>query len=129
MPALAEFLAHDRQQLRFPIPDGLVAQLDAAQQQDLAQVAQRQSTAQAAEHHEGDDVAGQADPVQHSAAALIELPAAVPAAEPAITLGCDLWPLGHSLRATADTLHPIHPISNTAAPTLLGRSLLSQIAP
>jgi hypothetical protein len=29
MPAFAEFLTHDRQQLRFPVPDGLVAHIDA----------------------------------------------------------------------------------------------------
>ena len=107
MQALAELFAHDRQQLRFPIPDGLMAHLDAPQKQDLAEVAQCQTIAQTAEHHECDDVARQAGPVQHAAAALVELTAAVPAAVPAIALCRDLRPFRHSFRATADTVHPI----------------------
>ena len=39
MPAFAQLVAHDGQQLRLPIPDGLVADLDPAQRHDLAQVA------------------------------------------------------------------------------------------
>ena len=42
---LAELVAHDRQQLGFPVPDRLVAYLDAPQEQDLAQVSQGQAVA------------------------------------------------------------------------------------
>jgi hypothetical protein len=58
VPALAELFAHDRQQLRFPVPDGLVAHLDAPQEQELTEVAQCQTIAQTAEHHKSDDIAG-----------------------------------------------------------------------
>jgi hypothetical protein len=88
-----------------------VAHFDASQEQDLAQVSQGQAVAQAAEHHEGDDVAGQAGPIEHSAAALIELATAVSTTEPAIALCCDLRPFRHSFRAAANTVHFVHPIS------------------
>ena len=50
---------------------------DSTQRQDLAQATERQPVAHPAEHHEGDDVAGQAGPVQHTATALVKLPPAV----------------------------------------------------
>jgi transposase-like protein len=64
------------------------------------------------EYDERDDVAGQPGPVQHAAAALVELPTAVPAAKPAIALCCDLRPLRHGARAAVDTTHRVHPISD-----------------
>src|SRR3954454_20738397 len=53
-------------------------------------VAQAQLVAQAPEHDEGDDVGRVLGPVQHRAGALVELPAAPAAAEPAIVLGLAL---------------------------------------
>ncbi len=55
----------------FQFPNGLVTKVDPAQRHDLAQVAGRQPVAEPAEHHERDDVAGQAGAVQHAAAALV----------------------------------------------------------
>lgn len=110
--AFAEFLAHDRQQFRFPVPDGLVACFDTPQKQDLAQIPQGEAVAQTAEHHEGDDVAGQAGPIEHAAAALVELAAAVSAPEPALAPCRDLRPFRHCFRAAASTVHPAHPVSN-----------------
>ena len=52
-----------------------------------------------------DDVAGQAGSVQHAAAALIELPAALPAAKPPVALCRDLTTLRNPSRATANTIH------------------------
>ena len=105
-PALAELIAHDRQQLRLPVAVGFVAHLDPTQRHDLAQVAQRQPVAEPAEHHEGNDVAGQAGPVQHAAAALVELPPAGTAAEPPLAASRHLPPLGHGRRPTAHAVHP-----------------------
>ncbi len=113
VPALAERVAHDRQQLRLPIANGLMAHLDPAQRHDLAQVAERQPIAQPAEHHEGDDVAGQAGPVQHACAALVELPPAGPAAEPPVAARRHLPPLGHGGRPTAHAVHPDNPLDAT----------------
>jgi hypothetical protein len=45
--------------------------------------------------HEGNDIARQACAVQHAAAALVELPAAAPASEPAVATSRDLRPLRH----------------------------------
>ena len=81
------------------------------------QIAQGQPVVPPAEHHEGDDVAGQAGPVQHAAAALVELPAAGPAAEPPVATRRHFRPLCHSLRATAHAVHlaspALHPLSKT----------------
>jgi hypothetical protein len=74
---LTQRVSHDGQQLRFPYPDGFVADGIPPQQEDLAKISQCQPVAQAAEHHEGDDVAGQPSPVQHPAAAFVELLGAV----------------------------------------------------
>ena len=82
---------------------------DPAQRHDLAQVAQGQPVAEPAEHHEGDHVAGQASPVQHAGAALVELPPAGPAAEAAVAGSGDPGPLGHRIRATAHAVHPLSP--------------------
>ena len=84
MPPLAEFIAHDGQELCFPVANSLMADLEAAEEQDLAQVPQGQPVAQAAAHHEGDDVTRQAGPVQRPGAAFVELLAALPASEPTI---------------------------------------------
>jgi len=107
--ALAQRITQDRQQLRLPVANSFVAHVDAAQRHDLAQVAERQPVAEPAEHYEGDDVAGQAGPVQHAAAALVELPPAVPAAEPPVAASRDLRPHGHGRRATAHAIHPDAP--------------------
>jgi hypothetical protein len=82
-----------------------VANLDPAQRHDLAQVAQGQPVAQPAEHHEGNDVARQRGPVQHAATALVELPAAVPAAEAAIAARRHLSPLRHRHGLTPHAVH------------------------
>ena len=92
-----------------PVAEGLMAHLDPAQRHDLAQVAQGQPEVPPAEHHEGDDVAGQAGAVQHAAAALVELPPAGPAAEAAIILCRKLRPLGHGRRATAHAVQSNSP--------------------
>ena len=105
-PALAQRVAHDGQELRLPVPDGFVADLDPTQRHDLAQVPQGQPVAEPAEHHEGDDVAGQAGPVQHAPAALVELPPAGSAAGPPVAPRRRLRPLGYSCRPTAHAVHP-----------------------
>ena len=92
---LAQRLAHHRQQLRFPPPDGFMADSEPAQQHDLTQVPQRQPVAQPAEHHERDDVARQRRAIEDTVGALVELPVAVPAPEPTIALRCQVRPLGH----------------------------------
>ena len=109
MPVLAQRVAHDWQQLRLPIPDGLVAYLDPTQPQDFAQVTEHQPVVPQADHHEGDDVAGLAGPVQHASTALVELPPAGPAPEPPIALRRDLGPLRCRIRATANAVHAASP--------------------
>ena len=118
MPALAQLVAHDRQQLCLPVTNSLVADLDPAQGQDLAQVAQGQPVAEPAEHHEGDDVAGQAGPVQHAGTALVELPSTDPAAEAAIATSRDLRPLSHRRRSAVNTVHAASPFVEMLSATL-----------
>ena len=62
----------DRQQRRVPVANGVVADFKVARRDDPAQVAERQPVAELAEHHEIDGGAGQARPVQHAGAALIQ---------------------------------------------------------
>src|SRR5919202_5086398 len=73
--ALPEFSGQDRGQLGFPVPDSFVAEHDAALQEHLAEILQREAVAQAPEHHEGDDVVRVLVPVQQAADALVELTA------------------------------------------------------
>ena len=103
--SFTQFIAHDGQQLCLPVPDGLIAHLEPPKRHDLTQVAQGQAVAQTAENHKADDVAGQAGSVQHAAAALIELPTALPAAKPPVALSRDLTTLRNPPRTTADTNH------------------------
>ena len=79
---------------------------DAAQEEHLAEVAQRQAVAQAPQHHEGDDVGRVLRPVEHPGAALVELLGAGAAAEPAVALGGALRPLRHRRGAAAHAVHP-----------------------
>src|SRR5215469_800043 len=78
----AQRIFHHGQQLRLPLPDALMADVEPAQQHDLAEIPQCQPVAQPAKHHEGDDVARQRRTVEDTATALVELLAAVPAPEP-----------------------------------------------
>jgi len=76
-----------------------------AEQEHFTQIPEGQPIAQTAENHEADDVARKGHPVQHSATALVELPTAIPAAEPLVALNRDLPTLRNRRRATADTIH------------------------
>src|SRR6188474_969049 len=80
-----EFLSQSRREFRLPIPHRLMAEHDAADQKHLGEIAQAELVAQAPEHHERDDVARILRPVQQAGAALVELPAALAAAEPTIS--------------------------------------------
>jgi hypothetical protein len=111
VPPLAESIFHNRQQLRLPVPNGLTDHHEPAQQEDFAQIPEGQPVAQTAEDHEAYNVARQAGPVQHAAAALVELLAAVPAAEPPVALSCDLPTLRDRRRSAADTIYSRHSIS------------------
>src|SRR5215218_7504740 len=79
-----------------------MAEHDATHGEHLGQVAEAQLVAQAPEHHERNDVGGVLRPVQHTAAALIELLATGTAAEPAIALGGALRSLRDRLRPTVN---------------------------
>src|SRR4051812_44207979 len=94
MPALAELVGQCRRELRFPLAGGLMAEDDPADEEHLAEVAQGQAVAQPPQHHERDDIGGVLGVVQHGAGALVELLAAIAAAEPAIALGfaIEFWP-------------------------------------
>jgi hypothetical protein len=105
-PTATEFLSQSRREFRLPIPHRLVAEHDAADQEHLGEIAQAELVAQAPEHHERDDVARILRPVQQAGAALVELPAALAAAEPAISLSRALWPLRRSRRTAALAPHP-----------------------
>ena len=52
-----------------------------------------------------DDIARVLGPVQYSCGALIELPTALAASEPAIALSRALWPLRHTRRTAIQTPH------------------------
>src|SRR4051812_10464148 len=62
------------------------------------------------EHHEHDDIGRILGPVQHAAAAFIELLAARTAAEPAIALGGALGSLRHGFRPAFQAPHPRPPL-------------------
>jgi len=94
MPAPAKLAGQCWRELRLPVSDSFMAEDDPTLDEHLGQVAQSQPVAQPLEDHEGDDVGGVLRPVQQATAALIELPVAVAAAEPAVTLGRALPPLG-----------------------------------
>src|SRR5690349_5382574 len=79
-------------QFRLPVPHRLMAEHDAADQEHLGEIAQAELVAQAPEHHERDDVARILRPVQQAGTALVKLPAALAAAEPAISLSRALRP-------------------------------------
>jgi hypothetical protein len=83
-----------------------MAEDDAALEKNLGQIAQGQPIAQPPQHHEGDDVRGVLDVVQQAAAALVELLAALAAAEPAIAPSRAFWPLRHGGGAAGHTVHP-----------------------
>jgi hypothetical protein len=61
-----------------------IAEDDATLEEHLAQVAQGQAVAQVPEHHERDAIGRVLGPVQQAGASLVELLAAIPAAEPMI---------------------------------------------
>src|SRR5215217_3391396 len=102
----SQLIGQNGREFRFPVADGLVAEDDAALEEHLAEVVQREAVAQAPEHHERDDVARILGPVQHAAAALIELPAAVAAAKAPVALRRAIPPLRGGRRATVDAFHP-----------------------
>ena len=109
VPASPEFAGQGRRELGVPVPHRLVAEHEAAVEEHLAEVAQGQAVAQPPQHHQGDDVGRVLRPVQHAGAGLVELPAAVTAAEPAVALGGALRPLRHRRRAAAHAVHPRPP--------------------
>ena len=115
-PAPPQILGQGRGELGFPLPDGLMAEHDAAHGEHLGQIAQAQLVAQAPEHHEGDDIGGILGPVQQGAGALVELLATGPAAEPAIALGGALGSLRYSFRPTFHTPHPRPPLAKRGGP-------------
>src|SRR4051794_38110048 len=108
-PAPPQILGQGRRELGLPLPDGLIAEHGAAHGKHLGQIPQGQFVAQAPEHHEGDDVGRILRPVQQRVGALVELLAAVSAAEPAIALGGTLGPLRHSFRPAFQAPHPRPP--------------------
>src|SRR4051812_27265186 len=108
-PAPPQVLGQGGGELSLPLPDGFIAEHNAAHGEHLGQVTQAQLVAQAPEHHEGDDIGRVLRAVQHTAAALVELLAACAAAEPAIALGGVLGPLRHSLRPALYAAHS-HPL-------------------
>jgi hypothetical protein len=65
---------------------------DAADEEDLSQVAQAEFVPQTPRHHEGDDVGGLQGSVQQPQAAFVELLAAAATPEPAVALGGALRP-------------------------------------
>ena len=116
MAALPQFMGQNRCELGLPVApidlfrSSIMAEHDAAVKKHLGQVPQGQAVAQAPQHHQRDHVARILGPVQHSGAALIELRAAVPAAETAIALGGPVPPLGYRHRPAAHAFHPELPI-------------------
>jgi hypothetical protein len=102
---LLKFAGQDGCEFRFPVPDGLVAEYDPALEEHLAEIAQDQAVAQPPQHHQRDNVARVLCTVQQAGTAPIELLAAIAAAEPAITLGGAVRPLGKSGRIAAEAFH------------------------
>ncbi len=92
-----------------PLPDAFMADGEAAQQHNLAEIPRCRPVAQPTEHDERNDVARQRRSIEDTVAALVELFAAVPAPEPTIALCCPVWPLGHRRRVTAYAFHRNQP--------------------
>src|SRR3984893_8323818 len=70
----------------FPIPHGLIAEDEPADQEHFRQIPQAELVAKPPEHHESNDITRVLGSVQEAGAALVELLAAITAAEPAIAL-------------------------------------------
>jgi hypothetical protein len=100
-----QWFGQGRRQLGFPLANRLVAEHNAADQEHLRPVTQGELVAQAPEHHEGNDVGGILGPVQHAAAALVELLAADATAEPTVALRGALDPFRNGGRAAPNALH------------------------
>jgi hypothetical protein len=79
---------------------------DAALEEHLGQITPREPVAQPPQHHQGDHVRGVLRGVQHAAAALIELPAAVAAPKAPVALRHAIPQLRSARRATVDAFHP-----------------------
>src|SRR5690348_7690777 len=73
-PTPPEFGAQDGSELRLPLADCLVAEDDAALEEHLAEILEREAIAQAPKHDQSDDVRGILGLVQRAGAALVELP-------------------------------------------------------
>jgi hypothetical protein len=84
--AVPAFGRQDGGQLCRPLSNGLVAEDDAALEDHLAELLQREAVAQAPEHDQGDDVGRILGPVQHAGTALIELLVAATAVKVPITV-------------------------------------------
>ena len=107
--APAECLGENRREPRLPLADRLTAEDDAAPEEHLSQVTQGQAVAKAPEDHEGNHVRRVLSMVQQPAATLVELLAALTAAEPTVAPGRALRPLRHGGGAAGHTVHPHFP--------------------
>jgi len=85
--------------LCFPVAHHFMAEHDATDGGHLGQIAQGELVAKAPEHHEGDNVGRVLGSVQQAAVALVDMVAALTAADPAVALRSMIWPLGHRVRA------------------------------
>ena len=112
--------------------------LNGLREEHLGEVRQRELIALAPEHHERDNFARILGPVQHAAAALVELPTAVTATKPPVAVRRTVPPLRDRRRATADALHlglPSHPdparsllpAANAGGPGSLARAVPATI--
>ena len=81
LAALAQGIDEQRRQLCLSGADRLVAEHQAAQQQDLRQVAQAEFHPKPPQHDQKDHVGWQLEPVQHRGGPLIEAPPAAQAPE------------------------------------------------
>lgn len=110
--ALPEFSGQDGSDLRLPLADGFVAEDDAALQEHLAEVLQREAVAQAPEYDQGDDVRGILGPVQQPAAALVKPPPTGAAAKAPVALRRTVPPFRGGGGAAIDAVHARLPASS-----------------
>jgi hypothetical protein len=88
-----KFSGQDGSKLRVPLAVSFIAKEDAALQEHLAEVLQCEAVEQAPEYDQGNDVARILGPVQHAAAALVELATTIAAAEAPVALRRAVPPL------------------------------------
>jgi hypothetical protein len=102
---LSQTVDQRRGELRLPVSNGFMTELNPAKQEHLGQIAQAELVSQAPEHHENYDIGGILAPVQNSATALVELLATGATPEAPVTPSRTIRPFRDRRRVASDAPH------------------------